>query len=403
MSKAADINDLIRAGHDFDPYEGEDVTPRLTEAAPAAGRRAVLRRLSEVTPEAVTWLWYPRIPRGKLTLLDGDPGLGKTTLLFDIAARVSRGRALPEATEARPPAGVVILSAEDGLADTIRPRLEAAGADLARVVALTDIEEGGERRLPTFPGDIGELESTIREVGAALVIIDPLMAYLGGDVDSHKDQDVRRALTPLGRMAEATGAAVVIVRHMSKARGGPALYRGSGSIGIVGAARAALLVAKDPDAGDDENARVLAPLKSNLGPPAPTLRFSVGGARNGAAAVTWGGVSPHRADALVNEPTAPEERSQLDEAIEFLRDLLQVGPVEAAEVPRRARAAGVAERTLNRAKERLGVRSEKSSARGKWVWVLPNPAKPPLRCQLGNLGNVGSLVANPGTCNLAKP
>jgi hypothetical protein len=399
---------LLEAGR----LDLEDAPPResyLCRGGAPSARGAppapVVARLSDVAPEAVEWLWRDRLPRGKLSLLDGDPGLGKSTLLFDLAARVSRGEALPGDDATRAPAGVVILSAEDGLADTIRPRLDAAGADLSRIVALTGIAEGPDRaeRLPQFPGDIQALEATLREVGAALVLIDPLMAYLGGDVDSHKDQDVRRALGALARVAESTRAAVVIVRHLNKARGGSALYRGSGSIGIVGAARSALLVARDPDAKDAEELRVLAPIKSNLGPPAPSLRFRVVGAPNGAARIEWHGASPHRADDLVAEPTSAEERDAVSEATDTLREILKDGPVRSDEVKRQAKSAGVAERTLWRAKGRLRV---VATPTGRYaLWSLPARAE-----TLGSLGRDGdpevissSYTSAKTSANLCQP
>lgn len=345
--------------------------------APAApeetGPKAVFKCLADVQPEAVKWLWYPRIPRGKITMLDGDPGLGKTAMLLDLAARLSAGRAFPEAAEAPEPAGVIIMTAEDGLGDTIRPRLEAAGADLSRVVALTDIDDGREHRPPAFPGDVGPLEQLIRATGAALVIIDPLMAYLDSKLDSHKDQDIRRALSPLARLAESTGAALVIIRHLNKAKGGPAIYRGAGSMGISGAARAALMVASDPDASEDDNARVLALYKANLAPKStPVLRFSVGGAPSGAAVITWNGVSALRPDAVLDEPGGAEDsRSKVDEAAGFLRQLLSGGPVSAEEVMRQAEAAGLSEKTMYRAKGLLRIKPEQSGR--KWYWALPQP------------------------------
>jgi hypothetical protein len=253
--------------------------------------------------------------------------------------------------------GVVILSAEDGLADTIRPRFDAAGGDPARAIALSTIPdaEGNERQI-AIPDDLHVIEAAIERVGAVLVVIDPLMAFLSGEVNSHRDQDVRRALAPLARLAERTGAAVAVVRHLNKASGGNALYRGGGSIGIVGAARSGLLIAKHPE---DDGRRVLASIKSNLAPPAPSLVFGLASTESGAVRVDWKGESNLDAAALLSAPTDHEERSALSEAQEFLREVLADGPLPASDVKQEADSAGIAKRTLDRARPSLGVVSER--------------------------------------------
>ncbi|MDP8971755.1 MAG: AAA family ATPase [Actinomycetota bacterium] len=325
------------------------------------------RLLSEVVAEQIWWLWPGRVPLAKLTVLDGDPGNGKSAATMDFAARVTVGRPWPDGTPCEA-GGVVLLNAEDGLADTIRPRLEAAGADLDRVLALATVKDGDGERLVSIPEDLDVIRRGIERVGAKLVIVDPIMAFLSGDVNSHRDQDVRRALAPLAKLAEETGAAVVAVRHLNKASGGNALYRGGGSIGIVGAARSALLVAKDPH---DEDRRVLAPLKNNLAKPAPSLAFVLTGAANGAVRVEWKGESHHGADDLLAAPVDPEERSAVDEAAEFLHDVLGRGPVWSKQVKKEAREADISDATLRRAKAGLGVRSVKEGD-GSWSWTLPD-------------------------------
>jgi hypothetical protein len=236
--------------------------------------------VADVDRELVRWLWPGRIPRGKVTVLDGDPGTGKSTLTLTIAAKVTTGSPFPDG--ARPERGdVILLSAEDDIGDTIRPRLEAAGADLARCWVLPDVhpevEPGKELkeppppRPPELPADLPLLENLVKSKVAALVIIDPIAAFLSGAVDMHRDQDVRRALAPMVYMAARTGTAVVIVRHMNKGQG-TALYRGSGSIGIVGAARSGLLVAPDPD---DDSRRILASSKSNLAKEPDALAYRI--------------------------------------------------------------------------------------------------------------------------------
>lgn len=329
--------------------------------------------LSEVQPERVSWLWSGRLPLGKLTVLDGDPGKGKSTLTLDLAARLSRGDAMPDGSGGGTPAGVVILSGEDGLADTIVPRLIAAGADLSRVVALASCpdNEGDGEHPPVLPDDLPTIRAAIARVGAKLAIIDPLMAYLSDGTNSHRDQDIRRLLFRVAALAEETGAAVLVVRHLNKAAGGPALYRGGGSIGIIGAARSGLLVAADPD---DENRRVLASTKLNLGPPPESLSFHLEADEGGAARVVWDGTSTHGANALLAQPATEEDRHAIDEAKDFLLSALADGPVNVKQVQGDAGRAGVSEATLRRAKTALEIVSEKQGMGGPWVWTLPKVA-----------------------------
>jgi AAA domain-containing protein len=201
--------------------------------------RARVVRLADVQPERVEWLWPGRVPAGMITLLDGDPALGKSTITIDLAARVTTGAPMPLTTADDSKPGiigdVVILTAEDHLGATVRPRLDAAGGDARRVHVLTGIARAADPDAPiVLPTDVAELETVIRDNKARLVVIDPLMAFLGADIDSYRDQDVRRALAPLAKVAAATGAAIIIVRHLRKSAGA-ALYRGGGSIGIIGA------------------------------------------------------------------------------------------------------------------------------------------------------------------------
>ncbi len=369
--------------YEYGHYErnGRDTGP---ESAPNGGYGILL---SEVVPERVRWLWEDRIALGKLNLVDGDPGTGKSAATTDLAARVSVGKPWPDGSECEA-GGVVILSAEDGLADTIRPRFDAAGGDPSKAVALSTVPdaEGNERQI-AIPDDLHVIEAAIERVGAVLVVIDPLMAFLPGEVNSHRDQDVRRALAPLARLAERTGTAVVVVRHLNKATGGNALYRGGGSIGIVGAARSGLLIAKHPE---DDGRRVLASIKSNLAAPAPSLVFGLSSAEGGAVRVDWKGESSLDASALLSAPTDHEERSALSEAQEFLREVLADGRVPAAEVRQDAEQAGIAKRTLDRARQTLGVEATREGEPGKrgggtWYWSLPGikVANP----ELGNLND----------------
>lgn len=328
-----------------------------------------LVRLSDVKPETIDWLWHGRVALGKITLLDGDPGQLKSSITLDLAARVTTDRAMPDGSPGID-GGVVLLTFEDGLADTIRPRLDAAGADASRIVALQGIGTGDHERLPAIPEDIDAIRVAIEAVDARLVIVDPLMAALSGDTNSHKDQDVRRALAPLARLAEETGVAVVVVRHLNKSQAGKAIYRGGGSIGIGGAARAVFLAANNPDV---EGEHIFAPVKINIAIEPLAMRYRASQADNGTVAVEWLGTSEHHADSLLASPATAEERSSRDEAVDFLRDLLTDGSMPARDVQKLARAAGISQPTLERAKTKLGIRSQKDGMNGGWCWVLPSP------------------------------
>jgi len=378
---------------DATAWAGAGGTREALEALVASGGGPGVL-MSEVKPELVRWLWPGRIPLGKLTVVDGDPGQGKSSILLDLAARVSSGRPMPDGTPSVD-GGVVILTAEDGLADTVRPRLEAAGADLERIVALVQVPSSDGPRPVTLPDDLEYVKAEIVRVGAVLVIVDPLMAFLTGKADAHRDQDVRRALVPLAALAEETGAAVVLIRHLVKSGGVNPVYRGGGSIGIVGACRSGLLVGADPHV---EGIRVLASTKSNLSAPPASLAFQLEAAGD-VLGVRWMGSSEHTATSLLAAAADQEEQGAVAEAKAFLQDLLRDGPRAAREVRQEAEAAGLSWRTINRAKAPLGIVTSKAGNRGPWVWSLKdaNESKDTKHTgdgTLGTLGGSGSSFAN---------
>jgi hypothetical protein len=334
--------------------------------------------VSDVETERVAWLWRGWLALGKISVLDGDPGLGKSAVVLDIAARVSTGRPFADGSECETGAGgVVILSAEDGLADTIKPRLEAAGADTSRISSLGTVWEGrGERRHErtlSLPEDITLIEREVRRIEARLVIVDPLMAFLPKKIDAYKDQDVRRALAPFASMAERTRVALQVVRHLSKSEGSSPIYRGGGSIGIIGAARMGALVAKDPK---DEERRVLAPTKNNLAVHPKSLLYGLEEADNGAVRVIWAGQSEYSASELL-QTVRVDNADARREAEDFLKSLLSDGPVPKATVEEEAKAANISNGTLRRAKSSLGVDAARENevggerGAGRWVWKLP--------------------------------
>lgn len=353
--------------------------------------------ISSVASEEVSWLWSGYIPLGKLTVLDGDPGQGKSTLALDLAARLSSGRPMPDQSEGCIPHGVVVLSAEDGLADTIRPRLEAAGADLEQILALPEcLDDEGKERPPMIPDDLPQVRRAVEQIRAKLIIIDPLMAFLSGNTNSHKDQDIRRVLHLISGLADETGAAILVVRHLNKAGGGNPIYRGGGSIGIIGAARSGLLVGTDPDYPDSgDGKRVLASTKCNLAPSPGSLAFHIEQAPNAASHVIWDGACKHSASMLLAQGEE-SERGALDEAQEVLVTVLSDGPVTARQAKQQCRDAGIADRTRDRAKNALGIVSKKQGMDGGWVWELPKDANDTRRAPASDSGDVGVLRETDG-------
>jgi hypothetical protein len=308
------------------------------------------------------------VPFGALTLLVGDPGLGKSLLTVELAARLSRG-ALGER-------GVSLLAtAEDALAATVRPRLEAAGAELEYVRFLHKEADGIEEGL-LLPDNVSDISLLIEEEGAKLVVIDPLAAHLPSRINSWRDQSVRVALAPLHRVAESTGAAIVLVAHLNKGEGSDPLQRIGGSIGIAAAARSVLLLARDPSDPEGERGRrrVLAQAKSNLGSRAESLAYELhevlleGGVP--AAYVRELGLSPYEASELLASGR-PERGSKMREAIELLQELLTAGPVPVTEVEEAAQERGISWETMKRAKQVRAVESQKLAFRGGWLWHLP--------------------------------
>lgn len=356
-----------------------------------------------VRPELPEFLWPGRIVAGRLNLVIGDPGLGKSLLTVDVAARLSRGAEWPDGGRA-PLANSLVVTAEDGVADTVRARLEVAGADLERVL-VADLAACG---LPTLAdqADLEALERAVREHGVALLVLDPLDAFVRG-VDSHKAAEVRSVLAPLGALAERTGAAVLGLLHLNKTvGGGQPIYRARGSLDFAAAARSVLCVARDPE---DEGRRLLLPVKSNLSEPPEGLGFRILGAPLTVAGRTasiahlhWDGlpVTVDARAALASEGDDEEQRGARAEAMEFLREVLADGPVPAREVWKEAEELGICRNTLKNAKRDLGVVAEKRGFRDGWLWRLPEGASPKL---LGPLASSASSSLQPSLATTKGP
>jgi putative DNA primase/helicase len=335
----------------------ERVTPSLTAA-------------SQIVPRAVSWLWRGYLAIGKVSVLDGRPGLFKSGMSLDIAGRVTTGSRMPDGFDpVLGPRNVLIVTAEDDWEDTVVPRLMAAGADLQRVYRLDDL---------VLPDGCEQLEAHIREIAAAFVVIDPLVAFVPSRYNLYRDQDSRGVLKPLAAVMQRTACAALGLRHVSKMSGIPAQDRGTGSVAIGGAARSNLIAGKDPD---EEGRYVLASIKNNLGPEPPSLGYRLVEARQeigafyvGVPIIEWIGAVDIEADDLVGT-------EKQGEAAEFLLLTLRNGPVAAKHLEAEARARGLSwTGAVRRASERMGILKRPTAVgveNAAWMWSLPEVAVSP--------------------------
>ena len=297
--------------------------PRLRELATSEiapeEKPLVGTLLSDVVETEIQWLWRDRLALGKISTLDGDPGLGKSTITLDIAARVSTGREMPDGTDGVN-GGVVLISPEDSLSDTVVPRLSRAGANLRKIVSIgtvqvTDANTNFSYERPfSLPEDLQVLEDAIKRVQAKLIIIDPIMAILGNK-DIYKDNEVRSLLAPVKSLVEQAGAAVIMVRHFTKGGGDHAIYRGGGSMAFIGLARTGFMVAKDPD---NEAKCVFANIKNNLRKEAQSLSYVVASDEmegDERPYIAWQGVDFHTTRQLMSSVKPGEGRQKILQAL----------------------------------------------------------------------------------------
>lgn len=314
-----------------------------------------LIKMDGVQTEKVSWLWYPYIPYGKITLIQGDPGDGKTTFILAVAALLTNGQAMPEMDEEKKePETVIYQTAEDGLSDTIKPRLEGAGADCTRVIVIDEDEQ------PLTLSD-ERLEQAIIRTQAKLLILDPLQAYLGGSVDMHRANEIRPLFKALAGVAERTGCAIVIIGHMNKMNGTKGLYRGLGSIDIAAAVRSILLVGRDKV---NENVRVMAHLKSSLAPEGCPIAFEL----DKETGFRWVGEYDISVDDILGGIRQEREPTKKMKAISLITEMLRDGDVPCKEVYARLKEHDISKRTAETAKEEARVYSYKNGA--AWYWTL---------------------------------
>lgn len=305
--------------------------------------------MADVESKEVNFLWYPYIPFGKLTIVQGDPGEGKTTAVLQIAAILTKGEKLPEDEKEREPIHVIYQTAEDGLADTIKPRLEAAGADCSKVHVIDESEQGlsmlDER-----------IERALKETGAKMLILDPMQAYLGAKVDMHRANEIRPVMKHIGDIADQYGCAVILIGHMNKASGSKSTYRGLGSIDFQATARSVLIVGRIKN---DPTCRVIAHDKSSLAPEGRSIAFRLDKEKG----FYWEGATDVSVDELLSGEQGP---AKLEEAKAFLSRYLADGPKASNEVLEAAKTEGIKSRTLFTAKKESNITSVRTG--DIWYW-----------------------------------
>ena len=309
-------------------------------------------KMSEIQSQEVSWLWYPFIPYGKLTIIQGDPGDGKTTLVLNIAAKLSKGEGLDSEMKLSEPMNVIYQSAEDGLADTVKPRLELAGADCERILVIDEKEKSlsmvDER-----------LEKAIVQTKARMLILDPIQAYLGGGMDMNRANEARDMTKKLGALAEKYQCAIVLIGHMNKTAGNKAAYRGMGSIDFFAVARSVLLVGR---VEGEPNIRAVVQIKNNLAAFGHPKAFAL--SEDG---FQWLGDYKITADEVLGG-IAPKA-NKMEQAKRLLRELaLTTDAIQSNEIFDMADEKGISKRTLENAKRELGIRARKIN--NSWYWEL---------------------------------
>lgn len=312
-------------------------------------------RMSEVQQTEVDWLWYPYIPFGKLTIIQGNPGEGKTFFAMQLAAACTNRKFLPQ-MDPFEPFNMIFQTAEDGLGDTVKPRLLSAEANLERVLVIDDADN------PLTLAD-ERIENAIRENNARLVIIDPLQAFLGANVDMNRANEVRPIFRRLAEVAQSTNCAIVMIGHLNKASGSQSTYRGLGSIDITAVVRSLLFIGK---VRSDPTTRVIVHEKSSLAPPGQSLAFSLGDEKG----FRWIGAYDISAEDLLAGGEGSKTELKQEQAVKLIEEFLSEGrKVSIAEINKEATERGISERTVRLARNSMGDKIA-SERQGKdwWIW-----------------------------------
>lgn len=310
---------------------------------------------ADVTVRNVSWLWKPYIPSGKITIIQGDPGEGKSTFVLALAALLTSGESLPFSSERREPVNVIYQNTEDDLEDTIMPRFLQYGGDPNRLFFIS------ERREALTFADSRIIEA-IQKMDAKLLIFDPLSSYLGQDVSMNLANEVRARFNRLIDAAKYTGCAIIVISHMNKMIGAKAIYRTSGSVDVIGAARSGLAIGTHPE---DPALRVMTVYKSNLAEKGMAIVFSVGDK------VEWIEQIDMTADELMGSFASSGSRKETkrSQAKTLLLDILKDGPRPQCEIMDRLKSAGIGQRTVEMAKADLHIQSVKNAT--GWLWKMP--------------------------------
>lgn len=309
-----------------------------------------LINMEDVKCENVEWLWYPFIPYGKITIIQGDPGEGKTTLVLQIIAKLTKGDAIING-ESKEPINIIYQTAEDGLSDTIKPRLVAANADCSKVLVIDD------RETPLTMLDM-RLEKAISETGARLVVLDPIQGFLGADIDMHRASEIRPVMKHIAEIAKKYRCAVILVGHMNKCNMGKSTYRGLGSIDFQAAARSVLIVGRIKN---EPEIRVVCQIKNSLAPEAKSIAFRLS-EKNG---FEWIGEYDVKADELL---CGTAKGMKQKTAVDFLEDILSKGKMAQTKIAELAEEKGISNKTLRNAKKSLDIKASKIG--NQWYWEL---------------------------------
>ena len=366
----------------------------------------VLTRGSDLTPVPIAWLWRHWLALGKLHILAGPPGQGKTTIALAFAATNTCGGRWPDGSRCEP-GNVLIWSGEDDPADTLLPRLIAAGADPSRVYFVTGSRIGGEA-LPFDPArDLVQLTAQAERIGdVRLLIVDPVVSAVLGD--SHKNTEVRRALQPLVDLGSFLNAAVLGISHFSKGTAGrDPTERVTGSVAFGAVARIVMVAAKVRNEDGDDDRRILARAKSNIGPDSGGFEYALEQVEAlpgiPASRVLWGKAIDGTARELLTEPDAENEEGHDDhrDAGDFLRELLAAGALGSKQIKSDATEAGFGWRALHRAADRIGVIRRKDGMKGGWFWSLPKMPLSPEGAEPASLSELAP--STPSMAPSARP
>jgi len=339
--------------------------------------RANIIRFDRIKPKKIEWFWENRIPSGKFSVIAGDPGIGKSTLIADLVSHVTSGKAWPDGAESGKPGSVILLSDEDDVESTMLPRMIAAGADRERVHVLTGIriDDQNEKHF-SLKTDLEKLEVAIRELkNCRLIVIDPLSAYLD-KVNTYSNSEVRGLLSPLCQMAERNGVTIIAIEHLNKRTSAKGINRLYGTLAFVAAARSVWLVGID---SDDKNRRLLLPMKCNQSKNPSGLSFTIETSEqmDWVSVVQWSKEPVFVTAEELLSGKGSGMPSAFDQAVEFLEERLAKKSMPVNDLQKEGESRGISIATLRRAQKKLGIQAKRKGfgKKGSYFWQFPNVPK----------------------------